>query len=155
MEERKTWHVQRTLKEKQEQLDALQQGVIKTRGNMFNSGQVHSNQLEQDAVDQLTAEFTREEIKRCLFTMNGSKAWHYSFSITANFSRSSISHLLRWIANRLSAQRSRKRKLEYKAELEAKAKCLQICFLILALNKSGICSLSIQKGLSSHLYIIT
>ncbi|KAG9134382.1 hypothetical protein Leryth_025737 [Lithospermum erythrorhizon] len=29
------------------------------------------------------------------------------------------------IANRLSAQRSRKRKLEYKAELEAKAKCLQ------------------------------
>ncbi|GAA0146381.1 hypothetical protein LIER_06355 [Lithospermum erythrorhizon] len=45
-----------------------------TGGNMFNFGQLNSNQLERDAVDQMEADFTKEEIKHCLFTMNGSKA---------------------------------------------------------------------------------
>ncbi|GAA0143791.1 hypothetical protein LIER_35807 [Lithospermum erythrorhizon] len=44
------------------------------RGNLTFSGQLLSNQLAVEALERMEAIFTNEEVKKCLFSMNGSKA---------------------------------------------------------------------------------
>ncbi|GAA0151957.1 hypothetical protein LIER_10558 [Lithospermum erythrorhizon] len=45
-----------------------------TGGNLFTVGQLSTNQLEIEARTQMEKDFTSEDIKHCLFSMNGAKA---------------------------------------------------------------------------------
>ncbi|GAA0186716.1 hypothetical protein LIER_34004 [Lithospermum erythrorhizon] len=45
-----------------------------TGGNLTFSGHLISSHLEEDALLQMDYGFTKEEVKKCLFTMNESKA---------------------------------------------------------------------------------
>ncbi|GAA0147455.1 hypothetical protein LIER_07147 [Lithospermum erythrorhizon] len=45
-----------------------------TGRNLFAVGQLNTNQLEIKAQTQMEKDFTREDIKHCLFSMNGTKA---------------------------------------------------------------------------------
>ncbi|GAA0155452.1 hypothetical protein LIER_38090 [Lithospermum erythrorhizon] len=43
-------------------------------GNMFLPGQLHTNQFEPRIAQLLDTDFVKEDVKKCLFTMVGSKS---------------------------------------------------------------------------------